>query len=126
MKIQLSQESRKAASGSASQWRERFYVAMMRRMTDRSNVYALPTEDERRFVCTGFILSMFSIVAAFFPICGLPIAITSLVMGLAGRRVPGLYTMATWTVALAIIGLGLTLANIIIGVSIYFSSYVWG
>jgi hypothetical protein len=123
MKIQLSQESRKAASG---QWRERFYVAMMRRLTDRSNVYALPTEDERRFVCTGFILSMFSIVAAFFPICGLPIAITSLVMGLAGRRVPGLYTMATWAVALAIIGLGLTLANIIVGVSIYFSSYVWG
>lgn len=123
MKIQLSQESRKATSG---QWRERFYVAMMRRMTDRSNVYVLPTEDERRFVCTGFILSMFSIVAAFFPICGLPIAITSLVMGLAGRRVPGLYTMATWAVALAIIGLGLTLANIIIGVSIYFSSYVWG
>jgi hypothetical protein len=34
--------------------------------------------------------------------------------------------MATWAVALAIIGLGLTLANIIIGVSIYFSSYVWG
>ena len=126
MKIQLSQESRKAASGSTSQWRERFYAAMMRRMTDRSNVYALPTEDERRFVCTGFILSMFSIVAAFFPICGLPIAITSLVMGLAGRRVHGLYTMATWAVALAVIGLGLTLVNIIVGVSIYFSTYVWG
>ena len=122
MKIQISQESRKRTP----QWRERLYAVVMRRMVDRSNAYAAPTEDERRFVCTGFILGAFSIFAAFFPICGLPIAITSLVMGLVGRRITGLYTMATWAVALAVVGLGLTLVNIIIGISIYFSTYMWG
>jgi len=122
MKLQLSQKSRQHAL----HWRERLYSVVIRKMTDRSDAYAPPTERERQFVCTGFILSVFSVFAAFFPICGLPIAITSLVMGLVGRRVLALYTMATWAVALAVIGLGLTLVNIIIGVSIYFSHYVWG
>jgi uncharacterized membrane protein len=122
MKIQISQESRK----STVPWRERLYSTVIRRMTDRSDAYEPPTEGERQFVCTGFVLSVFSIFAAFFPICGLPIAIASLVMGLIGRRIATLHTMATWAVALAIIGLGLTLVNVIVGVSIYFSEYIWG
>jgi hypothetical protein len=122
MKIQISQESRK----STLPWRERLYSTVMRRMTDRFDAYAPPTESERQFVCTGFILSIFSIFAAFFPICGLPIAITSLIMGMMGRRIATLHTMATWAVALAIIGLGLALVNVIISVSIYLSTYVLG
>lgn len=122
MRLQISQGSRQRAL----HWRERLYSVVIRKMTDRSDVYAPPTERERQFVCTGFILGIFSIFAAFFPICGLPIAITGLVMGLAGRRVMALYTMATWAVALAVIGLGLALVNVIISVSIYFSTYMWG
>lgn len=123
MKLEIAQKSRQYVL----HWRERLYSLVMRRMTDRSIAYAAPTERERQFVCTGFILSIFSLFAAFFPICGLPIAITSLVMGLVGRRIAGLYTMATWAVALAVIGLGLTLVNVIISVSIYFSNYMlWG
>lgn len=121
MKLEIAQKSRQRVL----HWKERLYSLVTRNLTDRSATYAAPTERERQFVCTGFILSIFSLFAAFFPICGLPIAITSLVMGLVGRRIAGLYTMATWAVALAVIGLGLTLVNVVISVSIYFSS-LWG
>jgi hypothetical protein len=122
MRLQISQKSRQHAL----HWKERLYSVVMRKMTDRANPSAPPTERERQFVCTGFILALFSVFAAFFPICGLPIAVTSLVMGLVGRRIMGLYTMATWAVALAVIGLVLALVNIIVSVSIYFSNYIWG
>jgi hypothetical protein len=121
MKLEIAQKSRQRVL----HWRERLYSLAMRKMTDRPNAYAAPTESERQFVCTGFILALFSLFAAFFPICGLPIAVSGLVMGMAGRRIVGLYTMATWAVALAVIGLGLTLVNIIVSVSIYFST-LWG
>ncbi len=122
MKLEIAQKNRQQVL----HWRERLYSLVMRKMTDRSIAYVAPTEGERQFVCTGFILSIFSLFAAFFPICGLPIAISALVMGLAGRRIAGLYTMATWAVALAVIGLGLTLVNIVISVSLYFSNYLLG
>ena len=104
------------------------YSLTMRKMADRGSMYALPTERDRKFVCTGFVLALFSVFAALFPICGLPIAVASIIMGLVGRRIKGLYTMATWTVALAVIGLGLALINIIVSVSFYLSMHmhVWG
>jgi hypothetical protein len=82
------------------------------------------TEAQKQFVLTAFVLGALSIVAAIFPICGFPIAIAGLVMGLAGRRIRSLHILATWSLALSLIGLGLTLINIIISVSIYVVAYL--
>jgi hypothetical protein len=52
-------------------------------------------------------------------------AIAGLLMSLSGQRIGALRHLASWGVALSIIGLVLALANIIVGVAIYFSVYVW-
>jgi hypothetical protein len=83
------------------------------------------TEAQEHFVLTAFVLGVLSIVAAVFPICGLPIAVSGLVMALAGRRIASLHTLATWSLALSLAGLTLTLINIIISISIYLTSYLW-
>jgi hypothetical protein len=121
MKVQSAQEQRKQFV----RWRERLYAVVRRKMTYQVAKHEAPTERERRQVFTGFVLGGLSIIAAFFWICGLPIAIAGLMMGLAGRRSKALYPLATWALALSIIGLALTLLNMIISVSIYFSHYLW-
>ena len=121
MRIQLSQASHKGTAP----WRERLYSTVMKRMTARSDSHEPPTESEKQLVCTGFILGLFSIFAAFFPICGLPIAVVSLIMGMVGRRIAALHKMATWAMAFAIIGSSLALINVLISVSIYLSNSLW-
>ena len=91
----------------------------------RTSRRMIPTPQQRQRALTGFVLGIFSLFAAFFPICGLPIAIVAIVMGVSSRRVLALRTIATWGLAFSIIGFLLTFVNICIDLSIYFSTYVW-
>jgi hypothetical protein len=84
-----------------------------------------PTLAQQRGVITAFALGIFSVITAFFPICGLPIGIAAIIMGVSARRVLALRTLATWGLAFSIVGLLLTFFNICIAISMYFSTYVW-
>jgi hypothetical protein len=64
---------------------------------------------EKDLVVTGLVLGACSILAAIFPICGLPMGIMGLFLGLQGRRQPALHMLATWGAALSVIGLALTI-----------------
>jgi hypothetical protein len=104
-----------------SQAQERLYTVVPQRTSRRM----IPTPQQRQRALTGFVLGIFSLFAAFFPICGLPIAIIAIIMGASSRRIFALRTIATWGLAFSIIGLLLTFVNICIAISIYFSIYVW-
>lgn len=84
----------------------------------------LPSEDQQHLVLTSFVLGCLSLFTAFFPICGFPIAVTGLLLGLYGRRTM-LRPMATWAAALSTIGLLLTCINVIVIVGMYFAQYMW-
>src|SRR5947209_630889 len=101
----------------ANQAQERLYSVAPARTTR----WMIPTPRQRQRALTGFVLSIFSLFAAFFPICGLPIAIIALIMGASSRRVFALRTLATWGLAFSIIALLLTFVNICIDMGIYFS-----
>ena len=103
-----------------SQVQERLYSGAPARTRRRM----IPTPQQRQRAMTGFVLGIFSLFAAFFPICGLPIAIIALVMGASSYRVFTLRTIATWGLAFSIIGLLLTFVNICIDIGIYFSNYM--
>ena len=103
-----------------SQAQERLYSVAPARTRGRR----IPTPRQRQRALTGFVLSIFSLFAAFFPVCGLPIAIVAMVMGAASRRIFALRTLATWGLAFSIIGLLLTFVNICIDIGIYFSNYM--
>jgi uncharacterized membrane protein len=121
MKVQSSQERRKQID----QFREKIYSMAMRGVVYSGNDKHAPSEQERNEVLTAFILGGLSIVTGFFPICGFPVAIAGLFMGLVGRRIPALHTMATWAVVLSLVGLTVTLLNLVVSISIYFSKYLW-
>jgi hypothetical protein len=104
-----------------SQAQERLYSVAPQRTSRRMS----PTPQQQQRALTGFVLGIFSLFAAFFPICGLPIAIIAIIMGVSSRRVLALRTIATWGLAFSIIGFLLTFVNICIDLSIYFSTYVW-
>ena len=104
-----------------SQAQERLYTVVPQRTSRRM----ISTPQQRQRALTGFVLGIFSLFAAFFPICGLPIAIIAIIMGASSRRIFALRTIATWGLAFSIIGLLLTFVNICIAISIYFSIYVW-
>ena len=84
------------------------------------------TEAQRRHVVTGFMLGVFSIITAFFPVCGLPFAIAGLFIGFSNRHIAALRTVVLWGVGLSIIGLVFTIVNMVITIGIYFSTYLWG
>jgi hypothetical protein len=105
-------------------WRAQMYTVAHHALISRQG--AVPTEQERNMVLTGFMLSILSIVTAIFPICGIPIACTGLVMGVIGRRIRGVSKVATWTIVLSIIGGTLGLINIVITVGIYINRLLWG
>jgi hypothetical protein len=75
---------------------------------------APPTEGQRELVVTGFILGILSILISFFPVCGLLSSFFGLLIGTNGRRLRALRTMATWTIALSLGGLTLSLLFIIL------------
>lgn len=104
-----------------SQTQERSYIVAPQRMSRPM----IPTPQQKQRALTGLVLGIFSLFAAFFPICGLPIAIVAIIMGVSSRRVFALHTIATWGLAFSIIGLLLTFVNICIDLGIYFSTYLW-
>ncbi len=84
---------------------------------------ARPSESQRQRVITGFILSVVSILTAIFPICGLPIAICGLSIGISSRRkLQAFHTMTAWTIGLSLAGLALSLLYTIVTMSIYVHS----
>ncbi len=84
---------------------------------------ARPSESQRQLVVTGFILSVVSILTAIFPICGLPIAICGLSIGIYSRRkLQAFHTMTAWTIGLSLAGLALSLLYTIVTMSIYVHS----
>ena len=86
---------------------------------------AVPTEAQKNLVLTGLMLGFISIFAAFFPVCGLPIAVTGLLIGFYGRRTTSLYTMSSWACALSLVGLIVAFIYTIVTISIYFSKYLF-
>jgi hypothetical protein len=125
MTTQSSQERRIRVPQWKNQLQERISLGILHRVSYPLDTPAPTTEAEKNQVLTGFILGALSIFTGFFPICGLPIAIAGLLMSLAGQRIAALRRIASWGVALSVIGLILALANIIISVTIYFSVYLW-
>lgn len=108
---------------------------MLFRKASQSNVLermaaplvAIPlTEAQRRLVVMGFILGVFSIITAFFPVCGLPFAVAGLFIGFSNRHIAALRTVVLWGIGLSIIGLVFTIVNIVITIGLYFSTYLWG
>ena len=86
---------------------------------------AVPTEAQRNLVLTGLVLGFISIFTAIFPICGLPTAVTGLLIGFYGRRTTSLHMMSSWAFALSLAGLILAFIYTIVTISIYFSSYLF-
>lgn len=84
------------------------------------------TEAQRRQVVMGFMLGVFSIVTAFFPVCGLPFAIAGLLIGFANRHTVTLRTVVLWGIGLSVIGLVFAIVNGIVTISMYYSTYIWG
>ena len=82
------------------------------------------TEEQTRLVLTGFMLGWASLFTAIFPVCGFPIALTALLMGLYGRHTTALRNLSSWAIALSIVGLLLSFVNTIITISIYIARYV--
>jgi hypothetical protein len=109
-----------------NQLQQRVYTATLRRVGPHLRYARAVSTAEKNLVLTGFVLGGCSILTAIFPICGLPMGIAGLLIGLRGRRQPALYTLATWGAALAVIGLALTLVCAIIGLSVYFGHRMWG
>ncbi|TMC22759.1 MAG: hypothetical protein E6J34_05175 [Chloroflexi bacterium] len=110
MAAQTAPESQKKSVS----WRKHVYAAPVRSIfRSRGRV----SQQQRDLVSTSFVLGLFSIVAAIFPLCGLPIALAGLILGLLGRRVPGLRRLAMWAVALSIVGGTLALINLLINIS---------
>jgi hypothetical protein len=114
----------------ASPWEEpilhrTYQIFLPRTARGLSRTPAPPTADEQLFVMQGFVLGILSMFCSFFPVCGLPIAISGLIIGCADRRAGHFYKITTLTILFSAIGLALTLINIIISISIYFSFYLW-
>jgi hypothetical protein len=63
------------------------------------------THDQYYLLITSFALSCASVVMAFFPLCGLLAAISSLFLGLYARDKMMLPKLSTWTVLIACLGL---------------------
>jgi hypothetical protein len=83
-----------------------------------------PSESQRQLVTTGFILGVVSILTFIFPICSVPVSICGLLIGIYGRRKSrSLYTMASWAIALSLIGLMLSLLYILITMMLHAHSH---
>ena len=96
----------------------------MRRVGPHLRQYSAVSRSQKNLVLTGFVLGACSIVTAIFPICGLPMGIAGLLIGLHGRRYPAFHGLATWGAALSVIGLALTFVCAIIGLGVYFGQHL--
>jgi hypothetical protein len=87
---------------------------------------SIPSESQKNLVLTGLILGFISVFIAFFPVCGLPIAITGLALGTYGRRTTSLQMMSSWACALSLVGLMLAFFYTVITISVYVGNYLFG
>ena len=135
LRVPSSQESSARDMTRLNQFRLRIQPTLLRKLShgvslsEKTGMFVASaplTETQRRHVVTGFILGIFSIMTAFFPVCGLPFAIAGLLIGVSNRRITALRTVVLWGIGLSTIGLVLTVVNIIVAISIYFSTYFWG
>jgi len=108
------------------QLQQRVYSATLRRVGPHLRRSHAASIGQKNLVLTGFVLGACSILTAIFPICGLPMGIAGLLIGLHGRKHPALHMLATWGAALSVIGLALTMVCAIIGLGVYFSYHMWG
>jgi hypothetical protein len=81
------------------------------------------TKEQQYLLITAFALSCASILMAFFPVCGLLAAISSLFLGLYGRDKTLLRTLSLWTVLLSCIGLLLVVICMAFVLIDYVSNY---
>jgi len=110
----MSAQTASKSHKSGVSWRKHIYAAPVRSIfRSKGRV----SEQERNLVSTSFVLGILSIPAAIFPLCGLPMAVAGLGMSLLGRRVSGLYRLATWSVGLSIVGGTLAIINLLINIS---------
>src|SRR5690349_12950015 len=110
----------------ASQWKNYMLYRTYRIFSPRTakGLNSTPTPlagSERQFVMQGFMLAILSLFCSFFPVCGLPIAISGLIIGVTGYRAGHLHKLTTLTIIFSTIGLALTLINVFVSISIYFS-----
>jgi hypothetical protein len=76
---------------------------------------ARPSEAQHRLVITGFILGVLSLVTSFLYIFGLLTSICGLSIGIyARRKSPAFHILASWTIALSLAGLIISLLFFII------------
>ncbi|MBV8822827.1 MAG: hypothetical protein JO125_01900 [Chloroflexi bacterium] len=95
--------------------------AFLRQTLSIPRTMAAPTENQRRTALTGFVLGICSLFTALFPPCGLPIAITGIIMSSSGYRVQALRKIAATGLVLSIVGLVLTIGSITFAVGMYLS-----
>jgi hypothetical protein len=104
-----------------------YHTRLLHRAVRHLNVCALaiaPTQNQKDLVVTGLTLGGASIIAAFFPICSIPAAITGLVLGLYGLYMTSLRRMASWSIAFSLIGLLLACINTIMLINTYIGTYL--
>ena len=69
-----------------------------------------PSQEQHQLVVTGFILGVLSLLTSLLPICGFLTSICGLGIGIYARRKSHAYhSMVTWTIALSVAGLVLSL-----------------
>ncbi len=81
------------------------------------------TREQQYLLITAFALSCASILMAFFPVCGLLAAVSSLFLGLYGRDKTMLRALSLWTVLLSCIGLLLVVMCMAFVLIDYVSNY---
>jgi membrane-bound ClpP family serine protease len=108
------------------QMRWRILRKIFRRLnrTAPARCSTVPTEAQKNLILTGLVLGFISIFTAIFPICGLPAALTGLIIGFYGRRTTSLQVMSSWAIALSLVGLILAFIYTMVTIGIYFSTYL--
>ncbi len=129
MTIQHTAQGRLSQTSSRKKTKVRriYHINVLHRTIRHLNEYTfsiVPTQDQKNLVLTGLTLGLLSIIAAFFPLCGLPAAITGLILGLYGFYATSLRRMAFWDIVLSLVGLLLACINTIMLVNAYLGTYL--
>lgn len=88
--------------------------------------YRTTTEAQKNMTLTALVLGFFSIFAAAFPPCGVPIALTGFFLGIYGRRSTSFHMMSSWAIGLSFFGLILGVIYGTFMISTYVSRYILG
>jgi len=74
-----------------------------------------PSGNQRMMAIASLVLGVINLCAWFFPICGIPLSITGIVLGFLGMKDPTQKNLAIAGIALCAIGLILACINSAIG-----------